>query len=157
MDNTENSHLARESQMASALAERIYVYSPSTALREVEDGMRQWYYWQPGVLFPYRIWDLSAPTYYGGLAKNQTIFVLVPTDLVHARRRHYLRYLAWCTGMKEQAQVDAYCDEAVQEILEDPSPRPHPAFEADALARQVAYWLGLLSQRTEPQTTDWRW
>ena len=157
MDNTENSSLAHGPKMASSLAERIYVYSPTTALKEVEDGMRQWYNWQPGVLFPYRIWDISAPAYYGGLTMNKAHFVFVPVDLVHARRQDYLRYLARCMGMEDPAQLDAYCEEVVREVAEDPSPRPHPAFEADALARQVAYWAGLLSYRQEPQTADWRW
>lgn len=154
----ENQPPAIKGTLESSLAEHIYVYSPATALDQVEDDMRQWYNWQPGVLFPYkRIVDPSVPTYYGGLTTNKAHFVLVPVDLIHARRRNYLRYLAKCMGMQDPAQCDAYCEEAMREIVENPSPRSHPAFEADALARQVAYWAGLLSYRQEPQTAGWCW
>ena len=153
----EQSSRAHELKMASSWAERISVYAPSTALKVGEDGMQHWYGWQPGVLFPVRRGDLALPTSYGGLTTNKAHFVVVPADLVYARRQHYLRSLAERMGMKEPVQRDAYCEEAVQEILADPSPRSHPAFEADAFARRVCYWVALLSYRWEPQTADWRW
>jgi hypothetical protein len=157
LDTRENSYPTIEPKTARSLAERIAVYSPTTALSQVEDRLRKWYSWQPGVLFPYRMWDIAPPIYYGGLTRNQALFVLVPTDLISARRRAYLCHFAACMGIQEQAQRDAYCEEALREVIEDPSPRSHPAFEADALARQVASWLGLLAYRAVPQTADWRW
>jgi hypothetical protein len=138
-------------------AGRIAVYSPATALDRIEDNLRKWYYWQPGVLFPSQSWDMASSVYYGGLTRNQALFVLVPTDLVHARRRAYLHHVARRMGIHEQARIDAYCEEAIREIIEDPSPRSHPALEADALARQVASWVELLASREIPQTADWRW
>ena len=156
MDERENSYPAMQRKIAQSLAEYIYVSSPSTALSQVEERVQKWYYWQPGTLFPYR--EQHTPSaYYGGLTTNQALFVLVPGELVDARRRSSLQYLARCMGMRDQAQLEAYCEEAVREVLADPSPRPHPAFEADALARQVAYWVALLAYREVPQTDDWRW
>jgi hypothetical protein len=157
LDTRENSYPTLEPKTARSLAERISVYSPATALGRIEDNLRKWYYWQPGVLFPYQIWDMASPVSYGGLTRNQALFVLVPTDLVHARRRAYLHHCARRMGIREQARMDAYCEEAIREIIEDPSPRSHPAFEADALARQVASWLEFLAYRAIPQTADWRW
>ncbi len=134
MDNLEFSSVL-EPKTASVWAEQLAVYSPATALSQVEDRLRTWYSWQPGMLFPYRMWDIAPPLYYGGLTSNQALFVLVPLALVHARRRAYLRSFARRMGLREQAQLEAYCDEAVRDVIEDPSPRSHPAFEADALAR----------------------
>ncbi len=156
MDRLEFSSVL-EPKTAGVWAEQIAVSSPATALSQVEDGLRTWYSWQPGVLFPYRMWDIAPPVDYGGLTSNQTLFVLVPLALVHARRREYGRSFARRMGMREQAQLEAYCDEAVREVIEDPSPRSHPAFEADALARRVASWFGLLASRQIPHTADWRW
>lgn len=143
----------------SLLASRIRICSPATALHQLDASPFHWFYWQAGVLFPYgSLADPMLVHYYGGLTRDHSLFVCVPTDLVLARRQHYLLYIARCAlGTDDQEQLTAYCEQAEREIAEDITPREHPAFEADALARQVAYWLGLLSYRQEPQTADWRW
>ena len=161
MREQENQYPAAGPGQESLLATRIRTCSPAAALNRLNLPHRHWYTWQAGVLFPYeyRSFDGSTPIHYhGGLTQNHAFFVLVPSELVFAHRRHYLLSFAQShLGTTNQEQLAAYCEQAEKEIAKDMTPRPHPAFQADALARQVMYWLGLLAYRREPRTIDWRW
>src|SRR5258708_37392158 len=59
-----------------------------------EEGMRQWYDWQPGVLFPYGRLSESGPFYFGGLTREKDRFVLVLANRYNAYRRELLCELA---------------------------------------------------------------
>jgi hypothetical protein len=43
--------------------------------------------------------------------------------------------------MRSPEEIEAFCDQAEQEVVEDPNPRPHPAFAAASEASQLTYWL----------------
>lgn len=163
MREQENQYFATVPTQESLSAGSVRTCSPATALarQDLDLPYYHWYSWQPGVLFPYGYaWlDGSIPRdYYGGLTRNQALFVLVPSELVFARRWHYLLSFAQShLDTNNQEQLLAYCEQMEKEIVEDMNPRPHPAFQADALARQVSYWLKLLAYRRELQTVDWYW
>lgn len=140
-----------------AIANRIHIWTAEKAFRYLNsDYMRQWYLWHTGVLFPYGFFQKEH--YWGGLTKE--LFILVPADLVEQRRRFLLRQLIRKGLGKVEVEEDvleACCRRAEQEILEDYNPRPHPAFEADAQARQVSYWMNLLLRRKIEHSWDWHW
>lgn len=161
MREQENQYSPIAPTQESLLAMSIRTCSPATALNRLNSPYQHWCSWQPGVLFPYGYisFDGSTPrNYHGGLTRNQALFVLVPSELVFARRRsHLLSFAQSHLGTNNQEQLAAYCEQMEKEIVEDMNPRPHPAFHADALTRQVAYWLKLLAYRRESQTVDWSW
>src|SRR5579883_627471 len=161
MREQENQYSSIALTQKSLLAMSVRTCSPATALNQLNSPYQHWYSWQPGVLFPSgsTSFDGSTPrNHHGGLTRNQALFVLVPSELVFARRRYYLLSFAQShLGTNNQEQLATYCEQMEKEIVEDMNPRPHPAFHADALARQVSYWLKLLAYRREPQIGDWRW
>lgn len=161
MSEREHMHPQANNQRRESIASRILICSPHTALQRVsEDYMRQWIRWQPGVLFRYGCLGLpgSLEVYLGGLTVRHTLFVLVPESLYEQRRRTMLLQIA-----SERLQTQdytvlcAYCDRAEQESAESYNLPDHPAWDAEARARQVGYWMALLSHRKELQTPDWRW
>jgi hypothetical protein len=164
MHEKEDKQPLTSNQSLEELASRILVYSPHTALQRLaEDYMRQWLCWQPGVLFRYGYLDLRAcdrEIYLGGLTANQTLFILVPLSLYEQHRRAVLLQIA-----RERLQTQdpsllrTYCAlvEAEKESMEHCHQTDHPAWDAEARARQVSYWARLLARRREAQTPDWRW
>lgn len=141
------------------IAARILVCSPQSGLQRIAtDWMRQWYRWQPGVLFRYGRLDLpgkGAETYLGGLTARKDLFVLVPEDLYEQRRRALLLQLAReRLRLEDDATLYAYCDLAEQTSHDGSN---QPAWDAEARARQVSYWLKLLAHRREVLLSDWRW
>ncbi len=164
VNEKENLALQRDDNLE-RYASRILVFSPERALSRLSAVyMRQWVRWQPGVLFRYGFLGFQAcerenyrrEIYLGGLTVRQTLFVLVPQSLYEKRRRAVLFQIA-SERLKTQdpALLRAYCElaEAEKEHLES----DHPAWDAEARARQVSYWTMLLSRRREKQTPDWRW
>ncbi len=83
----------------------------------------------------------AAPGYLGGLTRDGTRLVLVRQDAYHRRRRYLLGEYARRLGMRSPEEIEAFCDQAEQEVVEDPNPRPHPAFAAASEASQLTYWL----------------
>jgi hypothetical protein len=143
-----------------AFAARIHIHAPSRLYKLIAATDNETSYlniWQPGVLHPFG--QLPDPdtgvseSYLGGLARERTLFVLVPLSLISARRAAWLEYLAreemTHLGLPtdDPARVQIYCELAWQEILQNPNPRPHIVYEADAQARQVPAWLALLKYR----------
>ena len=131
--------------MVNTVAERISVYDPSIVLDRMEVDMRQQYFSYPVVLFPSHMWEKAPPLSYASLSRKSSLFVLVPADLVSMRCQYHVRSSARWMSLTEQAQLEASCEEAIQEMRENPP--PHPTCEADAGAYQVAYWLGLFACR----------
>src|SRR5258708_7284477 len=159
--NPENTHPQISDQSLERFASRILVYSVKAALiRVAEDYMRQWIRWQPGVLFRYGCLGLQAEereVYLGGLTTRQTLFVLVPESLYERRRRAELLQIAGkLLQTQDQTILCAYCDLVEQETTETPSVTDHPAWDAEARAPQVSYWVALLKRRKEEQTRDGR-
>jgi hypothetical protein len=149
-------------QSRARFASRIRVYSPHTALQRVAaDYMRQWIRWQPGVLFRYGCLGLQAEDreiYLGGLTARQNLFILVPESLYEQRRRAELLQIASeLLQTQDHTILSAYCDLAEQECAETLTMVDHPAWNAEARARQVSSWVALLKYRKEVQTPDWRW
>lgn len=124
------------------VSDAIHVVSREEGLGRVEDdGMRQWYDWQPGVLFPYGQFTASGPFYFGGLTRERDRFVLVEAKTINSSRRALLWELAQkALGAVEAPVVEAYCDRMEREWAEDFT-HPNEAFQADALSRQVGYWI----------------
>lgn len=125
----------------------VLIIDRASALERVADeGMRQWFDWQPGVLYPYGHLESEGPFYFGGLARDQDRFVLVKASVYNSYRRRILCELIQNTlGDVNASVVEARVDQAEREFAEDYSPRPHPAFDADARARQVEYWLSQIA------------
>lgn len=143
-------------------AAQILVYSPHTALQRITaDYMREWMRWQPGALFQYGclgLRDEAREVYLGGLTTQQTLFLLVPERLYEQRRRAELMQIASeILQTQDQSALLAYCLLAEQEYTETRHLHDHPAWNAEARARQVSYWVGLLKYREAKQTPDWRW
>ena len=157
----EPSYPLLESVARHVQAARLRMCAPATALKHVSsDYMRQWYQWQPGVLFRYGMLSfLEEPEiYFGGLTVQKHLFVLVPEELYEQRRRSLLFQLAReRLGTNDTAVLLSYCQLAEREIVEDCSPRDHPALDAEARARQVSYWIRLLASRQELPEPEWRW
>jgi hypothetical protein len=144
------------------VASQILVYSPQTALQRIAaEYMREWMRWQPGALFRYGCLGLhpeNREVYLGGLTTQQTLFLLVPERLYEQRRRAELMQIAReILQTQDQSALLAYCLLAEQEYTETRHLQDHPAWNAEARARQVSYWVGLLKYREEKQTSDWRW
>jgi hypothetical protein len=151
-------------QRLERFASRIRVYSPHTALQRVAaDYMRKWLCWQPGVLFRYGSLGFLAgerEVYLGGLTARKNLFILVPESLYEQRRRAVLLQIARESLQTEDKTIlCAYCDlaEAEQDSAENGHLADHPAWNAEARARQISYWTALLSHRKVVQTPDWRW
>lgn len=155
----ESSYPLLESVAKHVQAARICICTPATALKHVSsEYMRQWYQWQPGVLFRYGMLSEGAEVYFGGLTVQKHLFVLVPEDLYEQRRRSLLFQLAReRLGTNDTAVLLSYCALAEQEIIQDCSARDHPALDAEARARQVSYWIRLLAYRQELPEPAWRW
>lgn len=157
----ESSYPILESVEKHVQAARLRICAPETALKHVSsDYMRQWYQWQPGVLFRYGMLSLSEEPeiYFGGLTVQKQVFVLVPQELYEQRRRSLLFQLVReRLATNDVAVLLSYCELAEREIVEDFSPRDHPALDAEARARQVSYWIRLLAYRQELPMPEWRW
>ena len=104
-----------------------------------DEGTRQWYFWQPGVLQMSPI--PAAPGYLGGLTRDGKCLVLVRQERYHQHRRSLLGAYAQRLGIRSSEEVEAFCDQAEQEVIENPNPRHHPAFAAASEAAQLAYWV----------------
>ena len=109
----------------------------------LDEGTRQWYFWQPGVLQMSPI--PAAPGYLGGLTRDAARLVLVRQEAYHRRRRFLLSAYAQRLGMRSPEAIEAFCDQAEQEVIEDPNPRPHPVFAAASEASQLSYWLAQMA------------
>lgn len=146
------------------IASRILVCSPRTGLRRVAaDDMRQWICWQPGVLFRSGCLDLltgEPEVYLGGLTLRQHLFVFIPESVYEHRRMALFHQLARELPQMQERPVPGTDGKRVEqqdtEACSVLSPG-HPVWEAEARARQVQYWLRLLSHRKEVQTPGWRW
>ena len=152
----------RSSHMQKDIAAQILVYSPHTALQRIAaDYMREWVRWQPGALFRYGCLGLhpeDREVYLGGLTTQHTLFLLVPERLYEQRRRAELMQIAReILQTQDQSTLLAYCLLAEQDYTETRHLHDHPAWNAEARARQVSYWVGLLKYREEIQIPDWRW
>jgi hypothetical protein len=93
----ESSYPLLESVARHVQAARLRMCAPATALKYVSsEYMRQWYQWQPGVLFRYGKPSFSEEPeiYFGGLTVQKHLFVLVPEELYEQRRRSLLFQLA---------------------------------------------------------------
>ncbi|HEU5374887.1 MAG TPA: hypothetical protein VFV38_05580 [Ktedonobacteraceae bacterium] len=164
MDEREPIPPRTDEQHLEGLASRILIYSPNTAFQQLaQDYMRKCICWQSGVLFRYGYLGLQASereVYLGGFTVNRHLFLLVPQSLYIQRFRTVLFEVA-----RERLQIQdptllrAYCDLAVAEKGNGKNRNgiDHPAWDAEARARQISYWVALLARRKETQTPDWRW
>lgn len=145
------------------LAAHIHVCAPETALKHVCPlEMRQWYEHMPGILFRFGFFRFPGEfprVYQGGLTKEKSLFLLVPHALFERRRRFLLFHFARerLGSTTNPALIHRYCRQAEKELAEGRYSSEHPAFCAEAQARQVHEWVRFLAYRQEKSTPDWRW
>ncbi|HEU5374888.1 MAG TPA: hypothetical protein VFV38_05585 [Ktedonobacteraceae bacterium] len=146
--------------MESLIATRIRVCTAATAFVHAAQAHfynHHYYYFQAGFLLPHRVIQSEGEACYGGLNEEQTLFVLVPVELVEQRKRDCLLQTAReHLGTDDHKQLIAYCQRAEQEFTVGCC-HPHPGFRAETQACQVAYWLGLLKRRQVLPEPSWTW
>ena len=145
----------------SSYTSRIRVCTADTALNHaVQERFYNYhfYYFQAGFLLPHRIIRERAEACYGGLNQEKTLFVLVPVELVQRRKRECLLQITHeYLDTDNQERLIAYCERAEQEMSTESSHHSHPAFQAEAQACQVNFWLGLLKQQQILPSSEWIW
>ncbi|HEU5383735.1 MAG TPA: hypothetical protein VFV38_50695 [Ktedonobacteraceae bacterium] len=161
MNENEYAHSPINDQNAENLiAACIHVCTAATALSHaVQERFynHHFYYFQAGFLLPHRVLRAGGEVCYGGLNEETPLFLLVPVEIVEQRKRDCLLQIAHeHLGTDDYEQLITYCQQVEQEFSMG-THHPHPGFQAETLAYQVSYWLGLLKQRQVLPEASWTW